>query len=135
MKRRSLLIGTILAALPLPAWATPAPRWHSISKRRLGHSVVYQPPARPLLLPVTDDIPNYRHVGLKLTGGPLRLREVAYVYRIGRREVHRLDIDVRANTILPLPAPHRGPFALEVVSDIFADGHRYWHLVGTDDPL
>jgi len=24
---------------------------------------------------------------------------------------------------------------VSVVSDVFADGHRYWHLVGTDDPI
>jgi hypothetical protein len=135
MKRRSLMFGLVLAALPLPAWANPAPRWHSVSKRRLGHAIVYGPMAAALRLPVPSDVRTFGALALKLTGGPLRLERVAYLYPLGKREVHRIGIEVPADTILPLPAPRRRPLAVDVTSDIFADGHRYWHLVGTDDPI
>lgn len=107
MHRRNVLLGLLVAALPLPALANPAPRWHSISKRRLGHAVVYRRTERALLPPFTADVPDYRHVALKLTGGPLRIQEVAYHYAPADSETYPLVADVAPGAIRPLPGTRR----------------------------
>lgn len=135
MKRRTLLLGMLLTALPLPVRANAAPRWHSISKRRLGHAIVYRWSGRALSLPVPEDVRHYRSLALKLTGGPLRLLQVTYLYGLDEHEAHRVDVAAQADAIVPLPTPRQWPVTVAVVSELFADGHRYWHLIGTDDPV
>jgi hypothetical protein len=130
MQRRTVLQGLAAAALPLPALAVPAPRWRSMSKRRFGPTRVYGPPNLTVRLPVREDVPAFPMLGLKLYGGPLRLSRVDYVYADHSRESHRLDIAVARTEIATLPAPAARLVAVEVVSEPYADGNRYWHLVG-----
>lgn len=130
MQRRTVLLGLAAAALPLPALALPAPRWRSMSKRRFGPTRVYGPSSLTVRLPVREETPAYPTLGLKLYGGPLRLSRVDYVYADGTREGHRLDRALTRNEIAALPAPAGRLIAVDVISEPYAGGNRYWHLVG-----
>lgn len=130
MQRRTVLLGMAATALPLPAVAAPPPTWHSMSKRRFGPARVYGPAGPTVRLPVPADIPAYRNVALKLSGGPLWLVRVDYIYADRTRDRHVMEISVARNEIAPLPSPASRLVAVDVTSRPYADGHRYWHLVG-----
>lgn len=130
MQRRTLLLG-IAATAALPALGNPPRHWRTMSKRRFGPTLLYNPPNLTARLPVFDDVPEFTTVGLKLYGGPLRLRRIEYIYAGGARESHRLDVAVASNEIARLPVPAARLVAVDVVSDRYSDGHRYWHLVGS----
>jgi hypothetical protein len=132
MQRRTLLLGMAAAALPLPALALPAPRWRSMSKRRFGPSRVYGPAIVAIRLPVPEDVPAFATLALKLSGGPLWLGRVDYVYADRPTDAHRLEVAVGRNEIAGLPAPAARLIAIDIVSKPYCDGHRYWHLIGAD---
>jgi hypothetical protein len=135
MQRRTVLLGIAAAALPLPAFGVAAPRWRSMSKRRFGPTLTYRPPESLVRLPLTGDVPHFAAIALKLTGGTLRLDRVDYIHAGGRRQSHAIDRTVARGAILALPSPAGPLIAVYVFSGQYVDGNRYWHLLGTNDPV
>ena len=133
MHRRTVLLGLVAAGLPLPALAAPPPRWQSVVKRRFAPAGTYRRPNGVLNLPVRPDLPLFPSLALKLTGGPLWLEGVEYHYAGLSDETHAVETTVQRGQILALPAPSHPLLAVKVVSRSYADGHRYWHLIGTFD--